>query len=135
MKVSALRVMTSLARLDASAIAAAVGSGRTSAESVIDDVLARLAIYDAVQPQAWISRFDDEALRAAWSDPKATVASAVAPTYAERIRASGEFFRDPAREARRRRRPGDQGLNSSAMLSMPAWMASNESLRARILQA
>jgi hypothetical protein len=28
--------------------------------------------------------------------------------------------RDPAREARRRRRSGDQSLNSSAMLSMPA---------------
>lgn len=67
--------MTSLARLDAGAIAAAVGSGHTSAATVINDVLARLAVYDAVQPQAWISRFDDEALRAAAAAVDARVAA------------------------------------------------------------
>jgi allophanate hydrolase len=67
--------MTALTRLDASAIAAAVGSGRTSAVTVINDVLARLAVYDAVQPQAWISRFDGEALRAAAAAVDARVAA------------------------------------------------------------
>ena len=43
--------------------------------------------------------------------------------------------RHPAGETRRQCRSGDQSVNSSAMLSMPAWMASNDSLRARILQA
>lgn len=42
----------------------------------------------------------DEALRAAWNDPNAMIAAAVAPSYTERIRASGEFLRNPAREAR-----------------------------------
>jgi hypothetical protein len=43
----------------------------------------------------------------------------------------------PTRQAgqRHRHRFGDQSLNSSRMLSMPAWMASNDSLRARSLQA
>ncbi len=54
--------MTVLDRLDASAIAAAVTVGRTKASAIIKDVLERLASYDAVQPQAWISRFDSKAL-------------------------------------------------------------------------
>ena len=54
-----------MTRLDAAAIAAAVGSGTTSAAAVIDDVIERLAAYDAVQPQAWIARFAPEALREA----------------------------------------------------------------------
>ncbi len=57
--------MTALNRLDARAIAADVGSGRVSAAAIMADVLARLAIYDAVQPQAWIARFDPETLVAA----------------------------------------------------------------------
>ncbi len=67
--------MTDLARLDAGAIAAAVGSGATSAVAIITDVLARLALYDAVQPQAWISRFDAAALLAAAAAVDARVAA------------------------------------------------------------
>ena len=54
-----------MTRLDAAAIAPAVGSGTTSAAAVIGDVIERLAAYDAVQPQAWIARFPPEALREA----------------------------------------------------------------------
>jgi allophanate hydrolase len=54
--------MTDLTRLDAGAIAAAVNSRQQSAVSVIRDVLARLAVYDKIQPQAWISRFSAQAL-------------------------------------------------------------------------
>jgi allophanate hydrolase len=57
--------MTALARLDACNIAADVGSGRVPAVTIIGDVLERLAVYDAVQPQAWISRFDPDTLLAA----------------------------------------------------------------------
>ena len=66
--------MTTLARLDAQAIAADVASRRSSAVAVIRDVLARLAIYDAVQPQAWISRFDAATLIAAAEAVDARVA-------------------------------------------------------------
>ena len=52
-------------RLSATAIAAAVTSGETSALAVIDETLARLAAYDAHQPQVWISRAAPEALREA----------------------------------------------------------------------
>jgi allophanate hydrolase len=54
-----------MSRLAASAIAAAVNAGETSALAVIEQALARIAAYDAHQPQVWISRFDDAALRAA----------------------------------------------------------------------
>ena len=47
--------MTPLDRRSASAIAAAVNTG-TSAVSVIEETLTRLAAYDAIQPQIWISR-------------------------------------------------------------------------------
>ena len=50
-------------------------------------------------------------------------------------RACAGHDRYPTGEPARRRRFGDQSLNSSRMLSMPAWMASNDSLRARSLQA
>lgn len=43
-------------RQSAAAIAQAVGSGATSAVSVMHDTLARIAAYDAIQPQVWISR-------------------------------------------------------------------------------
>jgi len=49
-------------RLRASTIAQAVASGATSAVVVAEDTLARLAAYDAVQPQIWISRASPEAL-------------------------------------------------------------------------
>jgi allophanate hydrolase len=51
-------------RLSAGGIADAVNTGRTSAAEVIEDVLGRLSAYDAIQPQAWISRATPEALRA-----------------------------------------------------------------------
>lgn len=53
----------SVERLSATAIADAVNSGQTTALKVIEDVIERLAAYDALQPQAWISRAEVEALR------------------------------------------------------------------------
>ena len=67
--------MTALTRLDASRIAADVSSGRVAAVAIIRDVLVRLAAYDAVQPQAWISRFDADALVAAALGVDARVAA------------------------------------------------------------
>jgi allophanate hydrolase len=49
-------------RLSAAAIAAAVTCGATSAQSVMAETLARIAAYDAVQPQVWIARADPAAL-------------------------------------------------------------------------
>jgi len=57
--------MAGFDRLSATAIAAAVKSGQTTALAVIEDALSRLAAYDAHQPQVWISRAAPEALRAA----------------------------------------------------------------------
>lgn len=54
--------MTAPERLSAGAIAAAVTAGETSAVAVMQATLARLATYDAVQPQVWISRAAPEAL-------------------------------------------------------------------------
>jgi allophanate hydrolase len=54
--------MTVLDRLDAGKIAAGVRSGRVPAAEVIGDVLRRLDVYDAIQPQAWIARFDRRTL-------------------------------------------------------------------------
>ncbi|WP_313537354.1 allophanate hydrolase [Sphingomonas sp.] len=56
--------MTALDRLSVAAIAAEVQAGRRSAVAVIEDVLARLDAYDAIQPAVWISRFEPDALRA-----------------------------------------------------------------------
>ena len=56
-------------------IAADVRSGRTSAETVATEALARIAAYDAVQPQAWISRFPPEAVLAAARAVDARVAA------------------------------------------------------------
>lgn len=56
--------MSAPIRLSASAIAAAVNAGTTSAVAVIEATLARLAAYDAVQPQVWISRMAPDALLA-----------------------------------------------------------------------
>jgi allophanate hydrolase len=60
-------------RLSASDIAEAVNSGRTSAGDIIEDVLGRLAAYDAIQPQAWISRASPDALRARAAEIDASV--------------------------------------------------------------
>ncbi|QDH34320.1 allophanate hydrolase [Porphyrobacter sp. YT40] len=57
--------MTGFTRLSAGAIADAVNNGATAALDVMEATLARLAAYDAHQPQVWISRAEPEALRAA----------------------------------------------------------------------
>lgn len=57
--------MTPDAHRSAGAIANAVNAGQTSAIAVIEETLARLAAYDAVQPQAWISRASSDVLLAA----------------------------------------------------------------------
>jgi len=46
-------------------IAAAVRSGRSSAVTEAEAALARIAAYDAIQPQAWISRFPRDTVLAA----------------------------------------------------------------------
>ncbi|WP_017668555.1 allophanate hydrolase [Sandarakinorhabdus sp. AAP62] len=53
-----------MSRLSVSTIAAAINSGTSTAETIMAETLARLAAYDAVQPQAWISRAAPEALLA-----------------------------------------------------------------------
>lgn len=62
-------------RLSATTIAAAVNSGETSALAVMEESLARLAAYDAHQPQVWISRASPDALRAAARAVDARVAA------------------------------------------------------------
>lgn len=57
--------MTALNRLSAGGIAAAVNAGQTSAVAIAEDTLARLTVYDAIQPQVWISRAEPDALLAA----------------------------------------------------------------------
>ena len=57
--------MSAFARRSAGEIAEAVSSGATTALAVMEETLARLAAYDAHQPQVWISRAAPEALRAA----------------------------------------------------------------------
>ncbi|WP_073978052.1 allophanate hydrolase [Erythrobacter donghaensis] len=67
--------MSAFTRLGAGAIAGAVNSGATTALAVMEDTLARLAAYDAHQPQLWISRADPAALRAAAEAIDARVAA------------------------------------------------------------
>ncbi|WP_199232534.1 allophanate hydrolase [Caulobacter sp. D5] len=50
--------------MTARAIAAAVAAGVTSALEAADAALARIAAYDAVQPQVWIERLDPEVVHA-----------------------------------------------------------------------
>jgi allophanate hydrolase len=57
--------MTTHDRRSTAAIAAAVNNGESSAVAVAEETLARLAAYDAVQPQIWISRIAPEDLRTA----------------------------------------------------------------------
>jgi allophanate hydrolase len=54
--------MSAAFRLSAASIAAAVQSGASSAVAQAEAALARIAAYDAVQPQIWISRASPEAL-------------------------------------------------------------------------
>ena len=63
------------ANRSAAAIAATVSAGQTSAVVVIEDTLARLAAYDRIQPQAWISRASPDTLIAAARDIDARVAA------------------------------------------------------------
>lgn len=62
-------------RRSAAAIADGINTGQTTALAVMEDTLARLAAYDAHQPQLWISRVDPHSLRAAASAIDARVAA------------------------------------------------------------
>jgi allophanate hydrolase len=64
-----------MARLSATAIAAQVNAGRTTAVAVIEETLARLVAYDPIQPQVWISRAEPETLLAAARAVDARVAA------------------------------------------------------------
>ncbi|WP_373288753.1 allophanate hydrolase [Croceicoccus mobilis] len=57
------------------AIAAAVNAGDTTAGQVMEATLARIADYDAVQPQIWISRGDTAALMTAAAKVDARIAA------------------------------------------------------------
>jgi allophanate hydrolase len=59
----------------ATAIAAAVNAGRTTATAVARETLARLEAYDAVQPQVWIGRFAPAQLLASAARIDARVAA------------------------------------------------------------
>ncbi|MEI6485679.1 MAG: allophanate hydrolase [Sphingomonadales bacterium] len=54
-----------MSRVHTGAIAAAVNARTTSAEAVMAETLARIAAYDAIQPQIWISRAADADLLSA----------------------------------------------------------------------
>ncbi|CAN5158501.1 allophanate hydrolase [soil metagenome] len=56
---------TALDRRGVAAIADAVNDGTSSALGVAEETLTRLAAYDAIQPQIWISRIAPDDLRAA----------------------------------------------------------------------
>lgn len=57
------------------AIATAVNARQISAVSVAEEALARIAAYDEIQPQTWISRFSDELVLAAAKIVDARVAA------------------------------------------------------------
>lgn len=57
--------MSGLDQHSPTAIALAVNAGKTTALAMAEDALARIAAYDVVQPQVWISRIDPEDVRAA----------------------------------------------------------------------
>ncbi|MEI6642786.1 MAG: allophanate hydrolase [Novosphingobium sp.] len=59
------RELSLLGRQSAAAIAAAVSAGTTSAVAVAEEALARIAAYDGIQPQIWISRAAREDVLAA----------------------------------------------------------------------
>lgn len=66
--------MTALYRLSVDTIAADVRSQRRSAAGVIEEIIERLAFYDTIQSEIWISRFDAVALRAAAAAVDARIA-------------------------------------------------------------
>jgi len=67
--------MTALRRRGVAAIADAVNDGTSSATAVAEETLARLAAYDRVQPQIWISRIAPDDLRDAARAVDARVAA------------------------------------------------------------
>lgn len=67
--------MSGAERRRASAIAQAVNQGRMTALAVMEDTLERIAAYDAIQPQIWISRFAPDDLLAAARSIDARVAA------------------------------------------------------------
>jgi len=67
--------MTALRRRGVAAIADAVNQGTSSAVAVAEETLARLASYDSVQPQIWISRIAPDDLRDAARAVDARVAA------------------------------------------------------------
>ena len=67
--------MTLLDRLSIFAISADVAAGRRRAVDVMETVLERLALYDTIQPAVWISRFDEDTLRAAAAAVDARIAA------------------------------------------------------------
>lgn len=70
------------ARLSAATIATDILARRRTAADVMEEVLDRLARYDAIQPAVWISRFDPGALRAAAAAVDARIAAGEAPPLA-----------------------------------------------------
>ena len=56
--------MTALDRRGVAAIAASINEGATTALAVAEETLLRLAAYDEIQPQIWISRMAPDELRA-----------------------------------------------------------------------
>jgi allophanate hydrolase len=67
--------MSGLDRRSVTVIAEAVNSRTTSAVAVAEDTLARLAAYDAVQPQIWISRIAPDEYFAAAREVDARIAA------------------------------------------------------------
>ncbi len=67
--------MTDLHRLSPSAIAASVNTGATTALAVAQDALARVAAYNTIQPQVWISQSKPQAVLSAAREVDARVAA------------------------------------------------------------
>jgi allophanate hydrolase len=65
--------MTDFTRLSVATIARAVAAGERSAVEVAREALARIAAYDAVQPQAWIVRVSEAAVLAQAAEVDARV--------------------------------------------------------------
>jgi allophanate hydrolase len=67
--------VSALTRLSVSAIGKAINAGRTSAVAVAEETIRRVAYYDRIQPQIWISRVAAEDVLAAARAVDARVAS------------------------------------------------------------
>ncbi|MEO0417263.1 MAG: allophanate hydrolase [Pseudomonadota bacterium] len=66
--------MADLTRLSPTAIAANVQSSETTALAMAENALARVAAYNTVQPQIWISRFEPDAILSAAREVDARIA-------------------------------------------------------------